>query len=89
MFSRLNAGQRKSPLPARLRWLKAPGGQLYYWGDLPRYRGQQPASGIVIRYQERAYLPESGEFTTISDHVTHEISIPQSDELESTCDASS
>jgi len=46
MFTALNQGARKSPLPSHLRRLKAPGGQLFHWGDLPRYRrlsmGQNP-----------------------------------------------
>jgi hypothetical protein len=48
MFSRLNAGARKGPLPRRLGWLKGPGGQLFQWGDLPRYRADEPARRIII-----------------------------------------
>lgn len=73
MFTRLNAGARKGPLPARLRWLKAPGGQVFYWGDLPSYRGGEPVSRIVIRCQERCYLPGTNTFALLRDRVLAEI----------------
>jgi hypothetical protein len=73
MFTRLNAGARKGPLPARLRWLKAPGGQVFYWGDLPPYRGQEPVSRIAITCQERCYLPDANVFALLRDRVLAEI----------------
>ncbi|MEM6730230.1 MAG: hypothetical protein AAF658_01670 [Myxococcota bacterium] len=48
----LNDGKRKFVFPKSLRWLKAPGGQFYYWGDLPRYRGQEPAREVEVWYRE-------------------------------------
>ena len=39
-----NARHRKRVVPV---WLKAPGGQLYYWGELPRFTGQEPVAGLV------------------------------------------
>ena len=44
-----NAGHRKRLCPG---WLKAPGGQLFYWGELPRFRGQEPVDELVIHYRE-------------------------------------
>ncbi|MCX4676041.1 hypothetical protein OG413_12115 [Streptomyces sp. NBC_01433] len=76
MFTRLNAGTPKGPLPRRLRRLKAPGGQLYQWGDLPPYRGEEPVRRITIRYQERCYRPDTGGFALLADHVVQEIHLP-------------
>lgn len=76
MFTRLNSGVPKGPLPRRLRSLKAPGGQLYYWGDLPAYRGEETVRRITIRYQERCYRPSANDFTLLIDRVLHEIELP-------------
>ncbi|MFC7217629.1 hypothetical protein ACFQLX_05490 [Streptomyces polyrhachis] len=75
MFTRLNTGTPKSPLPRWLRHLKAPGGQLYRWGDLPAYRGEEPVRRITVRYVERCYLPRTGDFVTLADHVVREIDL--------------
>lgn len=64
LFSRLNQGVPKSPLPRFLRWLKAPGGHLYYWSDLPAYRlDRGPLEAVQIRYQEVYY--QSGQQTWV------------------------
>lgn len=75
MFTRLNAGAPKGPLPRSLRRLKAPGGQLYQWGDLPPYRGEEPVRRITIRYQERCYRPDTCEFVLLVDHAVQEIDL--------------
>ncbi|MDH2389382.1 hypothetical protein QCN29_11375 [Streptomyces sp. HNM0663] len=75
MFTGLNAGTRKSPLPRWLRHLKAPGGQLYRWGDLPAYHGEEPVRRITMRYEERCYLPETGDFVLLADRVVREIDL--------------
>lgn len=54
-FQRLNAGARKAVLPKSLRWLKAPGGQYYYWGDLLRYRRQEPVQRVQAWYREEYF----------------------------------
>lgn len=79
MFTRLNAGARKSPLPKSLRRLKAPGGQLYRWGDLHAYRGEEPVRRITIRYQERFYRPTTGDVVLLTDRVVRAIDIPHAD----------
>ncbi|MET8379951.1 hypothetical protein [Streptomyces microflavus] len=91
MFTRLNAGTRKSPLPRWLHRLKAPGGQLYRWGDLPAYRGEEPVRRITVRYVERCYLPETGEFVTLADRVVREIALsaPMTDQENTSCARSS
>ncbi|ANW19454.1 hypothetical protein I3J09_15300 [Streptomyces clavuligerus] len=75
MFNRLNHGARKGPVPRSLRRLKAPGGQLYQWGDLPPYRGDEPVRRITIRYEERCYRPSTGDLVRLTDHVVHEIDL--------------
>lgn len=76
MFTHLNSGAPKGPLPCSLRWLKAPGGQLYRWGDLPAHRGEEPVRRITIRYQERCYRPNTGEFALLTDDIVREIELP-------------
>ncbi|MEM6729937.1 MAG: hypothetical protein AAF658_00185 [Myxococcota bacterium] len=48
----LNRGERKFVFPRGLRWLKAPGGQFYYWGDRPSFRGQEKAVAFQIWFFE-------------------------------------
>jgi len=54
-FGALNHGARKHMLPAWLRWLKAPGGHCYYWGDLPRFRGQERVVAVSLRFREQYF----------------------------------
>ena len=91
MFSRLNNGARKGPLPRSLRRLKAPGGQLYRWGDLPPYRGNEPVRRITIRYSERCYRPPTGDFVLLIDDLIHKIDLapPKPDHGSTSCAKSS
>jgi hypothetical protein len=61
-FRRLNQGARKHVLPRGLRWLKAPGGQMFYWGELPPYRRQEPVRAVEILYREEFYDGEEFRF---------------------------
>lgn len=54
-FAALERGARKHVLPVWLRWLKAPGDQLFCWGDLPRFVGQEPARRVRLVYRERYF----------------------------------
>lgn len=54
-FGALNQGARKHVLPSWLRWLKAPGGHCYYWGDLPRFRGQERVVAVSLRFREQYF----------------------------------
>ncbi len=57
-FHRLNtagADACKHALPRGLRWLKAPGDQLFYWGDLPAFRGQERAARVRVFYREEFF----------------------------------
>lgn len=54
-FDALKRGRRKHVLPRGLRWLKAPGGQVFYWGELPAYTGQEEAVKVTLRYREEYF----------------------------------
>ncbi len=54
-FARLNAGAAKSILPRGLSWLKAPGDQIFYFGDLPAYRRQEPVREVRLTYREEVF----------------------------------
>jgi hypothetical protein len=76
LFRRLNAGVRKSPLPHRLSWLKAPGGHLYYWGDLPGYRRSDGGvSTVQIHYQEVYYCATGREWVFLRDDLLFELEV--------------
>jgi hypothetical protein len=78
MFSRLNAGAVKGPLPMRLRWLKPPGGQISTWGDdLPRYRRTEPVCRIVIMCEERCYVERLNTLVILRTRTLQEIDIPE------------
>ncbi|MEM6531698.1 MAG: hypothetical protein AAF654_03710 [Myxococcota bacterium] len=51
-LQQLNRGARKHVFPRWLRWLKAPGGQFYYWGDRPSFKGQEKAVEVQFWYTE-------------------------------------
>jgi hypothetical protein len=75
-FSRLNAGTRKSPLPYPIRWLKAPGGHLYYWGDLPPYRARRESAAVVeVWHKELLYSSSLRDWFPLSDSLLLEIEI--------------
>lgn len=54
-FSALNRGAVKHILPKPLRWLKAPGGHIYSWGDLPAYHRQEPVVKVLLYFRELAF----------------------------------
>lgn len=54
-FAALNKGARKHVLPSWLRWLKAPGGQLFHWGELPAFRGQEEVTKVTLHYREEYF----------------------------------
>jgi hypothetical protein len=76
VFRHLNWGGKKSPLPRSIRWIKAPGGHLYYWGDLPRYKLEEgPVESIQIRYAETYYCRGSRTWLHFSDLLLFEIDL--------------
>jgi hypothetical protein len=60
MLSAVNSGVSKRVLPHPLRWLKAPGGQIFYWGRAPAYNGQEPIKRVFIYYTEYYFDWEHG-----------------------------
>ena len=66
-FRNFNAGHRKRLFPV---WLKAPGGQLFYWGELPRFRGQDPIDELVIHYREHYF--DGWRVVRVTDRVVKE-----------------
>lgn len=51
----INRGARKHVLPRGLRWLKSPGGHLYYGGDDPPFRGQEKAVRCTLEFREHYF----------------------------------
>ena len=73
----VNSGRSKSPLPRWLRWLKAPGGHLYYWGDLPRYRRRSgQVRKVTARFREDLYSSENHDWSRLRDQVLFAVDIP-------------
>ncbi|MEE8104194.1 MAG: hypothetical protein V3T86_01515 [Planctomycetota bacterium] len=64
-----NAGCRKRVCPV---WLKAPGGQLFYWGTLPRFTGQEPIEKLIVRYREQYFDGE--RIHPVTDKIVREYS---------------
>lgn len=73
-FQALNRGAQKHVLPEGLRWLKAPGGQCFYWGDRPAYRGQEPVRRVSVRFRESYFDGE--QIRVLQDVLVEEIEIP-------------
>ncbi|WP_051871292.1 hypothetical protein [Streptomyces sclerotialus] len=77
LLSNLNAGAPKSPLPRFLSRLKAPGGHLYYWGDLPRYRRDRgPVSEVAVWYREELYSSERRTWLRLRNQFLFALEIP-------------
>lgn len=75
LFHELNHGARKHVLPRALRRLKAPGGQCFYWGDLPPYRMQEPVAKVTLHYREEYY--DGRELVRLHDQPILEIPIDE------------
>lgn len=76
-LKRVNSGVAKNPLPRCLRWLKAPGGHLYYAGDLPRYRRTcGRVRKVIVGLREDLYSTESQTWFRLRDQKLLEIDIP-------------
>lgn len=72
----LNRGARKHVLPKAMRWLKAPGGQCYYWGAWPAYRQQEPIARLEVVYKEEFFDGE--RLLAVGDErVVLEVAIPR------------
>ncbi|WP_406134530.1 hypothetical protein [Streptomyces sp. NBC_01089] len=77
LLAAVNSGKSKSPLPRAFRWLKAPGGHLYYWGDLPRYRiSKGHVSRVEAWYREELYASDQCEWIRLRDELLVAVDIP-------------
>ncbi|MEU7059062.1 hypothetical protein [Streptomyces sp. NPDC046197] len=77
LLAAVNCGKPKSPLPRALHWLKAPGGHLYYWGDLPRYRRSRgQVSRVKAWYREELYASDQGKWVRLRDELLVDVEIP-------------
>lgn len=74
-FGALNRRARKHVLPRWLLWLKAPGGHLYYWGDLPAFRGQERVIKVTLRFREKYFDGE--RLVLLHDELVREIDIDE------------
>ncbi|HLV65543.1 MAG TPA: hypothetical protein VKY73_07010 [Polyangiaceae bacterium] len=76
-FAELARGAKKHVLPRWLRWLKAPGDQIYYWGELPAYRGQERAVEVKLLYREEYF--EGSELRRLRDEEVCSIELASSE----------
>jgi hypothetical protein len=74
MFRALNGGATKFVVPKHIWWLKAPGGQIVYWGDLPKYNLQEPVQFVDIFYSEQYYDEPSRRVST-TDHLLRRVQV--------------
>lgn len=75
-FAALNAGAKKAALPRWARWLKAPGDQVFYWGDLPAYRRQEPVQSVRLVYREEFF--DGRDIVRLRDEEILAFAIPHS-----------
>lgn len=81
-FDALNRGERKHVLPRWLRWLEAPGGQIFHWGELPAYRGQEPITKVSLRYREEYF--DGARLVRLRDERVEEVAVepvPEADRV--------
>ena len=75
-FHCINTGKRKHVLPKWLRWLKAPGDQVFYWGDLPAFHRQEKVEKISLHYREEYFDGEN--LQRLHDEMILEVDIDES-----------
>ncbi len=73
-FSCLNRGAKKQILPRGLSWAKAPGDQIFYFGNLPAYRRQEPVVTVRLRFVEEYFDGQRPH--RLDDQIVLEIPIP-------------
>ena len=74
-FATINGGFRKRVLPRALGWLKAPGDQIYYFGELPAFEGQEPVCVVHLRFVEDYF--DGTDLKRLSDQVVLCVPIPK------------
>ena len=73
-FGHVNQRSLKHVLPSGLRWLKAPGGQCFYWGELEAFAYQERIEKIILKYREEYF--DGNELCRMQDLVVTEITVP-------------
>lgn len=73
-FCRLNRGAKKQILPRSIGFLKAPGDQIYYFGDQEPYQGQEPAREVRVRYREEYF--DGHRLVRLADELRESIVVP-------------
>lgn len=78
-FTKLNSGFKKNVLPSWLKWLKAPGGYFFYWGEYPAYSRQEPVSRVLIYYVEKFF--DGHKVKILVNEIVKKVEIPSSDNI--------
>ncbi|MEM1172362.1 MAG: hypothetical protein AAGJ08_25610, partial [Cyanobacteria bacterium P01_H01_bin.35] len=78
-FTKLNGGFEKNVLPSWLKWLKAPGGYFFYWGEYPAYSRQEPVSRVLIYYVEKFF--DDRKVKIVVNEIVKMVEIPSSDNI--------
>ncbi len=78
-LQQLNRGAKKHALPRAWRWLKAPGDQVFYWGELPAFRRQEKAVSVGIYYREEYF--DGHELVRLRDELVVEVPVETGDVL--------
>lgn len=79
-FARLNAGAKKRVLPPSLSFFKAPGDQIYYFGENAAYRRQEPVREVRVSYREEYFDGE--RLVRLLDEAVEWIEVPLVDQVE-------
>ena len=86
MLAFLTNFNRGKPKQVCSRWLKAPGGQLFFWGRLPRFRGQEPVKRLRVHYREEVF--DGTQIVTLRNELIKTIEIPLAGDItEQVCSA--
>ena len=78
-FTKLNSGFKKNVLPSWLKWLKAPGGYFFYWGEYPAYSRQEPVSMVLIYYIEKFF--DGYKVKTVVNEIVKMVEIPSPEDI--------
>ena len=73
-FAAVNEGHAKRVLPSWLRWLKAPGDQIFYWGDLPRFDAQERVVKVSLHYREEYF--DGDKLVRLRDSHVLDVTVP-------------
>jgi len=78
-FARLNQGAQKFALPSWARLLKAPGDQMFYWGDGVAYRRQEAVRRVRLVFREEYF--DGQDLVRLRDQELLDFEVPPAPEL--------